>query len=73
MVRRVSCLCYKSDNRLLNDRYSVARGVTEVVDMTNEIADQSSAKRKAQAQIEAEDKGKKPKHGPASSKIAGET
>jgi len=57
----------------LNDHYSVAQGVTEVVDLTNKIKDQSSAKRKAQAQIEAEDKGKKPKHGPASSKIAVET
>jgi hypothetical protein len=57
----------------LNDHYSVARGVTEVVDLTVEIADQSSAKRKPQAQVEAEDEAKKPRHGPASSKIVVQT
>ena len=31
----------------INDHYSVARGVPEVVDLTNEIAEQSTAKQKA--------------------------
>ena len=57
----------------LNDHYSVARGVRAVVDLTNEIHGQSSTKRKAQAQADAEDEAKKPKHGPASSKIVEET
>jgi hypothetical protein len=57
----------------INDHYSVACGVPEVVDLTNEIAEQSTAKRKAQAQVEAEDKSKKPRHGPASAKIVVET
>ncbi|KAI2499750.1 hypothetical protein MHU86_14762 [Fragilaria crotonensis] len=66
MVRKALSLL--QDERL-NDHYSVSRGVTEVVDLTNEIADQSTAKRRALAQVEAADKAKKPKHGPASSKI----
>ncbi|KAI2514285.1 hypothetical protein MHU86_178 [Fragilaria crotonensis] len=57
----------------INDHYSVARGVPEVVDLTNEIAEQSTAKRKARARVEAEDKAKKPRHGPASAKIVVET
>ena len=57
----------------LNDYYSVARGVTEVVDLTSKIADQSTAKRKAQAQLDAEDEAKWPKHGPVSSQIVVQT
>ena len=57
----------------INDHYSVARCVPEVVDLTNEIAEQSTAKRKARAQVEAEDEAKKPRHGPASAKIVVET
>ena len=67
-----SFLSLLQDERL-NDHYSVSRGVTEVVDLTNEIADQSTAKRRALAQVEAADKAKKPKHGPASSKIVVQT
>ncbi len=68
-----SSLSLRQDERL-NDHYSDARGVTEVVDLTNEIADQSTAKRRAQAQkVEAEDEAKKPKHGPALSKIVVQT
>ena len=53
-----------------NDHYSVTQGVTDVVDLTIKISDQSSAaKRRARAQGKAKDKGKKPKHGPASSRI----
>jgi hypothetical protein len=33
----------------INDRYSVARGASEVVDLTNEIQLQSKAKRRAEA------------------------
>ncbi|KAI2509402.1 hypothetical protein MHU86_5035 [Fragilaria crotonensis] len=57
----------------LNDRYSVARGLAEVIDLTTEIAEQSCAKRKAEAQLEAQDETKKPKHGPASARIVVET
>ncbi|KAI2500715.1 hypothetical protein MHU86_13743 [Fragilaria crotonensis] len=51
----------------------VQRLPDEVVDLTNEIADQSTAKRRAIAQVETADKAKKPKHGPASSKIVVQT
>ena len=68
MERRVFLKLLQDEK--LNDHYSVARGVTAVVDLTNEIKDQSTAKRKAQAQIDADDKTKKPKHGPALSAIA---
>ena len=57
----------------INDRYSVARGLPEIVDLTTAIAEQSTAKRRAEAFIEAQDKSKKPKHGPASAKIVVET
>ena len=57
----------------INDRYSVARGIPEIVDLTTEIAQQSTLKRKAQSQLQAEDEAKKPKHGPASSMIVEQT
>ena len=57
----------------INDHYSVSQGVQEVVYLLNKIAEQSTAKRKLQAQIGAEDKTKKPRHGPASAKIVVET
>ena len=53
----------------INNHYSDACGVPEVVNLTNKIAEQSTAKRKAQARVEAEDITKKPRHGPASAKI----
>jgi hypothetical protein len=67
-----SFLSLLQDERL-NDHYSVLQGVTAVVDLTNEIADQSTAKRRALVQVEAEDKAKKPKHGPALSKFVVQT
>ena len=40
----------------INDRYSsVARGLPEIVDLTTAIAEQSTAKRRAEAFIEAQD------------------
>ena len=57
----------------INDRYSVARGLPEVVDLTTEIAEQSSAKRKSEAYAAAKDEAKKPKYGPFSAKIVEET
>lgn len=57
----------------INDRYSVARGLPEVLDLTTEIAEQSSAKRKSEANVAANDEAKKPKHGPISEKIVVET
>ena len=57
----------------INDRYSVSHGAPEVVDLTTEIAEQSSAKRRAEAFIAAQDESKRPKHGPASAKIVVET
>ena len=56
----------------INDRYSVARGLPEVVDLTTAIAEQSLAKRKADAQIAAQDATKRPKHGPISGKFVEE-
>jgi hypothetical protein len=53
----------------INDRYSVARGIPEIVDFTTEIAQQSTLKRKAQCQLQAKDEAKKPKHGPAASSM----
>ena len=67
-----SFLSLVQDDRI-NDHCSVPRGVAEVVDLTNEIADQSTAKRKALMQVQAENEVKKPKHGLASAKIAVET
>jgi hypothetical protein len=57
----------------INDRYSVARGLPEIVDLTTEISLQSSAKRKAEAQIAIRNDEKKPKHGPLSGKLVTET
>lgn len=60
------------DSRI-NDRYSVARGSSEVVDLTSEIQLQSRAKRKTDAQIAAQDETKRSKHGPISEKLVQET
>ena len=58
----------------INDRYSVARGLPDIVDLTTEISLQSSAKRKAEAQIAAhDDRKKKPNHGPLSRRLVAET
>jgi hypothetical protein len=57
----------------INDCYSVARGLPEVVDLTTEIAEQSSAKQKSEAYIATKDEAKKPKHGPVSAKIVVDT
>ena len=57
----------------INDCYSVSRGASEVVDLTTQITEQSSAKRRAEAFMEAQDESKKSKHGPASEKIVVET
>ena len=57
----------------INDRYSIARGMPEIVDLTTQISQQSTIKRKAQAQLEAEDKAKKLQHGTASSMIVEQT
>jgi hypothetical protein len=59
---------------MIDDHYSVDRGVPEVVDLTSEIMEQSSAKRKADAKLTAVDEAKKPKHGSsAASNILVET
>ena len=55
------------------NHYSVARGIPEVVDLTSEIAEQSSAKRKAEAKLAAVDQAKKPKNGSPAAKILVET
>jgi hypothetical protein len=52
---------------------SVARGVPEVVDLTSEIAEKSSAKRKVESKLAAVDQAKKPKHGSNAAKILVET
>jgi hypothetical protein len=56
----------------INDWYCVACGLPEVVDLTTAIAEQSSAKQKADAQIAAQDATKRPKHGPLSGKFVEE-
>jgi hypothetical protein len=60
-------------DRRIGDHYSVARGVPEVVDLTSEITEQSSAKRKAEAKLAAVDRAKKPNHGSPAAKILVET
>jgi hypothetical protein len=45
----------------------------EIVDLTTELVQQSTIKQNAQAQLQAEDKTKKVKHGPASSMIVVQT
>ena len=45
-------------DKMLGDHYSVARSVPEIVDLSSEIAEQSSAKRKAEAKLAAVDKVK---------------
>jgi len=61
----------------INNHYSVARGVPTVVDLTTEIQEVASAKRKAKAHIEAEDDRKKHKQhappGPESAKLVEES
>ena len=66
-----SFLCLQQDSSI-NHCYSVARGLPEVVDLTTAIAEQSLAKRKADAQIAAQDATKRPKHGPISGKFVEE-
>jgi len=60
-------------DKMIGDHFSVARGVTEVVDLTTEITEQSSAKRKADAKLTAIDEAKKPKHGSPAANILVET
>ena len=60
-------------DKMIGDHYSVARGVPEVVDLTSEIAEQSSAKRKVESKLSAVDQAKKPKHGSNAAKILVET
>ena len=47
----------------LGDHYSVARGVPEIVDLSSEIAEHSSVKRKADDVKLAAEEAKKPRHG----------
>jgi hypothetical protein len=59
---------------MIGDHYSVARGVSEVIDLMTEIAEQSSAKRRAEAELApAVDQAKKPRHGSSAAKILLET
>jgi inorganic pyrophosphatase len=53
----------------IGDHYSVACGVPEIVDLTSEIKEQSSAKWKADAKLTAIDEAKKPKHGSPAANI----
>jgi hypothetical protein len=57
----------------IGDHYSVAHGVPEIVDLMSKIAEQSLAKRKADAKLAVEEEAKKPKHGSAAAKIVVET
>ena len=61
------------EDKKIGDHYSVARGVAEVVDLTSEIAEQSSAKRKAETKAAAVEEAKKPKHGTPAAKMLVET
>jgi hypothetical protein len=60
-------------DKMIGDHYSVARGVPEIVDLSSKIAEQSSAKRKADAKLLAVEEAKKPKHGSAAASIVVET
>jgi hypothetical protein len=63
-----------AQDKAIGDHYSVARGVPEVVDLTNEIAEQSSMKRKAEAkEMSSKEPAKKPKDGSTAGKILVET
>jgi hypothetical protein len=64
-----SFLSLLKDSTINNHYGVVARGVPEVVNLTNKIAEQSTAKQKAWSRVEAEDEAKKLRHGPASAKI----
>ena len=63
------CFLSLLQDNSINERYSVARGVAEVVDLTNEITKQSKAKRKAQAQNIAQDESKRARNGPVSGNL----
>jgi hypothetical protein len=45
-------------DKMIGDHYSVARSVPEIVSLSSEIAEQSSAKRKADAKLLAVDEVK---------------
>ena len=61
-------------DKTICDRYTVVRGVSEVVDLTNEIVEQSSRKRKAEAkQVATETPAKKPNDGSPAGKILEQT
>jgi hypothetical protein len=68
-----NCFLTLLEDTRINDRYSVARGLPEIVDLTNEIAARSSEKRRSDAQTAALDESKRPKHGPISGKVVEET
>ena len=55
---KTNFLSLLQDERFI-DQYSVARGMPEIVDLTTEIAQQSTIKKKAQAQLQAEDTAKR--------------
>ena len=67
------CFLSLLEDTRINDRYSVARGLPEIVDLTNKIAARSSEKRRSDAQTAALDESKRPKHGPISGKVVEET
>jgi hypothetical protein len=57
-------------DEMTGDHYIVTRGIPEVIDLMTEIAEQSSAKRKAEAkELAAVDQAKKPRHGSSAAKI----
>ena len=58
---------------MIGDHYSVTHSIPEVIDLMSEIAEHSSAKRKAEAKLAAVDEAKKPKHGSTAAKILVET
>jgi hypothetical protein len=61
-------------DKMIGDHYSVARGVLhQDVDLTNEIVEQSSVKRKAEVKAEAKEAAKKPKHGSTAGNILAQT
>jgi hypothetical protein len=45
----------------INDRYTIARGLAEVIDLTMQGFEHSCAKQKAVAKLEAQNEAKKPR------------
>jgi hypothetical protein len=67
------CFLTLLEDTRINDCYSVACGLPEIVNLTYKIGARSSEKQRSDAQTAALDESKSPKHGPISGKVVEET